>query len=221
MATPAARLSLLECMYQLYLADQNLEAFTSRISGRYSIGTLERIAERGSRISRRGAVLALGLLADFESNAVLGRALTDEDRGVRTLAEDALRAVWCRAGNQRERKHLATVIELNEARQFRPAIARATELIGRAPWFAEAWNQRAIGYFGCGRYAESIHDCQQALELNPYHFAAAAGMGQSYLQLRQFSGALESFRRALRLNPGLEGVRAQIASLERKLGQKP
>ena len=66
-----------------------------------------------------------------------------------------------------------------------------------------------------GRFRESIHDCQQALEINPYHFGAAAGMGQCYVQLGEYQTALECFRRALRLNPSLEGVRANIAHLER------
>jgi cytochrome c-type biogenesis protein CcmH/NrfG len=40
-------------------------------------------------------------------------------------------------------------------------------------------------------------------------------MGQCYLQLGNYDAALESFRRALRLNPNLEGVRASVTYLER------
>jgi hypothetical protein len=40
-------------------------------------------------------------------------------------------------------------------------------------------------------------------------------MGQAYLQLENPVSALECFRRALRLNPGLEGVRAQVVRLTR------
>ena len=35
---------------------------------------------------------------------------------------------------------------------------------------------------GLGHYEQSIHDCRQTLEINPYHFGAAAGMGQCYLR---------------------------------------
>src|SRR2546422_444778 len=79
-----------------------------------------------------------------------------------------------------------------------------------APELAEAWNQRAIAYFNMGRFTDSIRDCRQALELNPHHFGAAIGMGQCYLQLNDRTAALESFRRALKLNPNLEGVRAHV-----------
>ena len=63
----------------------------------------------------------------------------------------------------------------------------------------------------------SIRDCRQSLEINPYHFPAATGMGKCYLQLGDRVAALEAFRRALRLNPGLEDVRAHVVYLQRAL----
>ena len=92
--------------------------------------------------------------------------------------------------------------------------------LSREMGFAEAWNQRAIAFFSLGKYVESIRDCHQTLEVNPYHFAAAAGMGQAYLQLGNHVSALECFRRALRLNPSLEGVRVQIDRLSRMIEDK-
>ncbi|HEV3024188.1 MAG TPA: tetratricopeptide repeat protein, partial [Pirellulales bacterium] len=161
----------------------------------------------------------LGSLADYESNAVLGRALNDDDRGVRMLAESGLRSLWCRWGDEGQRQRLGLAIRANVARRHHEAIVRATELIVEAPSFAEAWNQRAIAYFATGRCAESIDDCKQTLEVNPYHFGAAAGMGQCYLQLGRPRLALESLRRALLLNPDLAGVRANVVALERSLGK--
>jgi tetratricopeptide (TPR) repeat protein len=213
--------ALLKTYYQRYLSDQNSAALIKRISQRYTIGTLERLAEMAPRVTRRAAVLALGFVAGYESNAVLGRALTDRDRGVRTLAENGIRALWCRAGNDAQRQQLAIVIRTNAAGQYDEATVRATELIEEAPWFAEAWNQRAIANFGAKRFAESVRDCHQALEINPYHFGAAAGMGQCYLQLGNPGSALECFRRALRLNGDLEGVRASVVRLERARREKP
>ena len=40
-------------------------------------------------------------------------------------------------------------------------------------------------------------------------------MGRAYLELSNPVSALECFRRALRLNPNLEGVRAQVVRLAR------
>ncbi len=202
-------------LYQQYLKHQDSATFVRKVSGRYTTGTLQRLARHTEREVRRAAVLALGFLGDYESNHTLGCALLDEDRTVRTIAENGIRAVWTRSGSESERQELAAIIRLNAAQLSNEAIARATKLIQRAPWFAEVWRQRAAAHAALGRLVESIRDCHQALEINPYHFVAATSMGQSYLQLENPVSCVECFRRALRLNPGLEGVRAQVIRLTR------
>ena len=67
---------------------------------------------------RRAAVLALGFLGDYENNAVLGSALQDKDRTVRILAENSIRQVWTRAGDEADRSRLGAIMRLNAARQF-------------------------------------------------------------------------------------------------------
>ncbi|HEY2895043.1 MAG TPA: tetratricopeptide repeat protein [Pirellulales bacterium] len=207
----------LHTVYREYLVSQDLDAFAAQVSARYTVGTLERLTTTGDRMARRAAVLAVGRIADFSSNAVLGRALTDGDRGVRMLADNGIRLLWCRTGHDQEQSRLDGVIELICARRFQAAVEGATQLIARAPTIAEAWNQRAIALFNLGRFAQSISDCQQALEHNPYHFAAATGMGHCHLKSNDRSAALECFHRALALNPGLEGVRAHVQYLQRTL----
>ncbi len=220
MHSDPTRRPFLAILYEAYLDEQDSAAFISKVSQFYTQGTLQRLVEHESRQVRRSAVLALGLLADYEANQTVGRALNDEDRTVRLLAENGIRNVWARAGNDVERQTLATIIRLNSAQQYAEAEQKAGELIDAAPWFAEAWNQRAVARYALGQYAAAIRDGHQALEINPYHFAAASGMGQAYLQLENHVSALECFRRALRLNPGLEGVRAQVARLTRLIEGK-
>jgi len=168
---------------------------------------------------RRAAVTALGFWGDYEANATLGRALQDEDRTVRMLAEQSIRRVWTRDGSEKERRLLRRHHSPQRGQRFQAAVRRATDLIQRTASFAEAWNQRAIAHFSLMEYDEAIHDCAQALEINPYHFAAAAGNGQAYLERGDRVAALESFRRALRLNPDLEAVRVQVARLVRLIGE--
>lgn len=211
------RTPLLIGLYHQYLVDQDNDAFSARLTERYQPGTLERLAVVGDRMARRAAVLALGIVGDYSSNAVLGRALHDSDRGVRMLAENGIRYLWCRSGSESHRTALGSIISLNAAKRFPEAIASATRLIGEAPWLAETWNQRALALFGLGRLAESIHDCTETLEINPYHFGAVVGMAQCHLQAKSPESALQCFRRALRLNPNLEGVRAQVLYLQRTL----
>ena len=215
-----SRTPVINEFYEQYLRGQDQAAFAKQVTEQYRIPTLERLASSGERMSRRAAVFAIGLLGDYESNAVIGRALNDTDRGVRTLADHAIRALWLRCGSPAERKRLSQLVKLNAAQRHEESIHLANQLIDRAPWLSEAWNQRAVAFYSTGRYHESINDCVQALELNPYHFGAAAGMGQCYLQLGDRPLALETFRRALRLNPGLEGVRAQVVYLQRTLKEQ-
>ncbi len=214
------RPSLLETWYDGYLVDQDATRLIRVVSGRYAVGTLARMSESAGRRCRRAAVLCLGYLGDFESsNAALGRALGDSDRGVRSLAENAIRNVWCRAGTEAQRKALEGIAQLNSSGRHAEAAAAADKLLDDAPYFAEVWNQRAIANFCLSRFEQSIDDCHQALELNPYHFGAAAGMGQSHLQRGEQWLALECFRRALRLYQDLDGVRANVVYLERLLKQ--
>ena len=215
MGTNSLRLPFLLVLYQQYLDHQDSARFTRSVSECYRSGTLERLARHASREVRRAAVLALGFLGDYDANHSLGCALLDKDRTVRTLAENGIRNLWTRGGNEAERQELNLITRLNAAQLHKDAVAKATRLIERAPWFAEVWHQRAVAHFALGRLVESIRDCHQALEINPYHFVAATSMGQAYLQLQNPVSALECFRRALRLNPDLERVRVQVVRLTR------
>ena len=76
------RIPLINDFYHQYLIDRKSAVFVRRVAKHYAIGTLERLAGHDQRLTRRAAVLAIGLIGDFGSNATLGRALVDVDRGV-------------------------------------------------------------------------------------------------------------------------------------------
>lgn len=215
MSTDPIRPPFLLVLYKQYLRHQDAARFARKVSNLYTMGTLERLARHAEHEVRRAAVLALGFLGDYAVNHTLGCALLDDDRTVRTIADSGIRTIWARAGTETERQELGVVMRLNAAQLHEEAVARATRLIERAPWIAEAWHQRAAAQAALGHRVEAIRDCHQALEINPYHFIAATSMGQCYLQLENPVLALECFRRALRLNPGLEGIRAQVTRLTR------
>jgi tetratricopeptide (TPR) repeat protein len=210
---------LLDRLYLRYLDDENSAAFIADVSTHYAIPTLERLGLCGQYLARRGAVLALSYLSGVSSSPVLAQALHDSDRVVRILAENGLFELWCRDGTESQQLQLRVVARLNDALQFDEAYAQATQLIDEAPQFAEAWNQRAIANYRMGRYEDAANDCQQTLELNPDHFAAALGMAHCYLELSECLAALDCFRRAFDLNPNLDSIRSQIEYLERALDE--
>lgn len=209
------RTALLSALYEEYLRHHDTARFVAEVNQHYTQGTLQRLLCHGSGEIRRAAALALGYLGDYESNAALGKALSDADPAVRVLAEASIRKVWLRFGTEEQQRQLSVIIRLNLSRRYRDAAARGNRLIEEVGNYAEAYNQRAVAWYGLGDYAQAICDCRMVLELNPYHFAAAAGMGQAYLEMRDPLAALDAFRRALRLYPDLQAVRIQVARLER------
>lgn len=213
----SVRAPLLDALYQLYLSDETSARFVARVSEHYLTGTLARLTRTGSCTTRRAAVLAIGFVGNYECNGVLGRALLDQDRVVRLLAENSIRELWLRDGAPQQQHCVRHVTRLNDSGRFDEAVREATRVIEEADGFAEAWNQRAVAYFQTGRYRESLSDCKQALSRNKFHFPCAIGMGHCYLELHQPSAALECFRWALEVNPDLESVRAQVDYLQRAL----
>ncbi len=116
-----SRQPLLVEFYEAFLNEHDEDAFIAAVAQRYLPATLQRIARCGDRGSRRSAVLALGYLADYESNGVLGKALVDRDRGFRTLAETAIRNVWCRAGTTEQRRILEAIVRHNQSHEHERA----------------------------------------------------------------------------------------------------
>ena len=159
-------------------------------------------------------MLALGLFGGFGSNAAVARGLQDPDPTVRTLADNALWAIWFRADTAENNEALERVRSLINRGRFEIAIEQADALIVRAPTFAEAYNQRAIAHFFQGRFAESVEDCRKTLDRNPYHTGALAGMGQCLIRLGRRDEAIQTFRQALKIQPFNESLRATIANLE-------
>ncbi len=88
-------------------------------------------------------------------------------------------------------------------------------VIGANPDFAEAWNKRATLYFLMKRDEASLRDIDKVLELEPRHFGALAGRGMIYQRQKKFGLALDAYRGALRLNPGMEQVKESIKEMEK------
>ena len=163
---------------------------------------------------RRRGVLGLAEVGRMDDAPALIRALRDPDERVRGTAEEALWAVWSRSGDARVDQLLRRGISEMNGEHFGEAIATFTRIIELKPDFAEGWNKRATVYYLAGDYRHSLADCDEVIKRNPQHFGALSGYGQIYLQLDQPERALEYFRRALEVNPNLDGVQATIDRLE-------
>lgn len=220
MSSSISRLPLLDRIYRDYLKSESSADFVSQTSRHYTIETLMRLGQYGQRVTRRAAVLALGMMGDMRCNHVLGCALLDQDRAVRLISENSIRSIWMRDGDPGTQRKLQVISRLLDADDFAVAYDKATLIIERTPGVAEAWHQRGVAAYGLELIKDSVNDCHQALELNPYHFPAAIGMANCFLEMNDASSALACFRRALKLHPGLDAVRVQAEFLQRSIEGK-
>ncbi len=209
--------SRLETLFREYVVNHDTAAFLEGVGRYYTQATLLRLASSASPETRRGVVLALGFLGNYEANTAFGLLLHDPDKTVRALAENGIKNIWSRAGNDEHRRALRRIMRAIAKSDFAEAVRLANILLEEVPEFAEARNQRAIAFFGLRQYEETIEDCAVVLEINPYHFGACIGIGHAYLQLDEPFLAICSFNHALKINPNLEAARKQIAKIERKL----
>jgi len=206
--------SVIVGIFERLRKSQDLEEYRRDVKARFNEATLCRIAHSGDVRTRRAAAVALGLDGSYAANACVAGLLKDRDPDVRSLAAEALWAIWSRADTPEGNVQLEEIQRLIGLGRLGEAVHAADRLIERSPGFAEAYNQRAIARFLAGRLEESVADCRRVIERNPYHFGALSGMGQAQIRLGRRAEALRTFRRALALQPYSNSLREVVAGLE-------
>jgi len=139
-------------------------------------------------------------------------ALRGDDPALAARAEAALWEMWCRSGDAAIDLLLRKGVELMERRDLLEAELVFTQIITKAPGFAEGWNKRATVRYLAESYEGAIADCRETLARNPNHFGALSGQGLCHLALGQSREAVECFRRALAVHPHLMGARTNLAT---------
>lgn len=219
MSPYAARQNYLARFYQNYLHDLDTAGFIRQVSTHYEIAALHRIASLGSVDDRRAAVLALGFLGNYSSNAIVARLLRDSDRGVRMLADQSIHEIWMMAGTDWQRRRVLSIRRQIDAGQLAQAAHLAWSLTEAAPEFAEAWNERAVASFHLGRPQLALQECQTVVRINHFQFKAMVGAGHCCNSLHRPNDALAWYRRAIGIHPGLEQVRHEVQRLRRLLNR--
>ncbi len=169
---------------------------------------------------RQRAAVWLAQVGRMDDVPALLARLRDPDEDVRAIAERAIWVIWSRSGNAQTDAVFVEGITQMSAGQFKEGIATFSRVIEMAPEFAEGWNKRATLYFLVGDLERSLKDCDEVIKRNPHHFGALAGFGQIYMQLNDFEKAVDYFRRALAVNPNLDGVEFQVRLLEGVLAER-
>jgi len=169
---------------------------------------------------RREAASRLGEIGTMADVPPLVRALRDSDEDTRGEAQDALWHIWSRSGDVEVDRLYKVGVDQMAGGELEPAIATFSRIIELKPDFAEGWNKRATLYFLTGELRKSLADCDEVMKRNPYHFGALAGYTQIYIRLEQYERALEYARRALAINPNLDGIRRAADALEHAIEER-
>ena len=203
------------------LARKDLAGLTTLLRSRW---TAEQLAQmlgeaqgKAHQDARKLAALGLALVGNKCCIPTLAAQLKDPDRMTNQMAEHALWSIWFRCGQEQANHHLCRGSQALEQRDLIAAKRHFTAAIDADPCFAEAYNQRAIVECLSERYAQSIEDCQKAVQYMPCHFGAWAGMGHCQTQLGKMAQALESYKRALEINPHLEGIAEAVRQISRQM----
>jgi tetratricopeptide (TPR) repeat protein len=88
-------------------------------------------------------------------------------------------------------------------------------ITGVAPNYAEGWHVRAAWQRANGDDSGAIVSLEHAILLNPRQFAAMVELGNLLEDYGNKDGALQLYRKALDLDPQLEGARRHVDALSR------
>jgi tetratricopeptide (TPR) repeat protein len=120
-------------------------------------------------------------------------------------AEDAIWQFWFnRSPTKQVRSTLDASLKRREAYDFEAAEQLLSEVIMNAPNYAEGYNQRSFIRFLRENYPQAKQDALKALELEPDHFGALAGLFHILSKQNQRDASLNALQRAVVLHPWIK-----------------
>jgi len=91
------------------------------------------------------------------------------------------------------------------------------DVVEFSPEFAEGWNRRAGLEYARGEYGAALEDLGKAIELQPRHFGALAGLGLVLERLGSAEGAYQAYSDALVVHPFLAQAQSGVDRLEKQV----
>ena len=214
MTAPLIEPSQFVAAVQPLLEQQDVAGLLELIRTRWTKEQLKSILECDDLDARKVACLALALAGEKCSIPCVAKQLQHPDPIVNQMAEHALWSIWFRCGNPQANQELCRGTQALNRRDLERAMKHFTRATELDPTFAEAYNQRGIAKYMAERYEESIADCREAVERMPCHFGAWAGMGHCQAHQGRLAEALESYERAVAINPHLDDIREAICEFK-------
>lgn len=131
--------------------------------------------------------------------------------------EERIWSVWLASNSDTCNLLMNRVKVAMDAEDFDVAIKLLNAVVELRPDYVEGWNRRATIFYMKKEYGPALADIRQVLAREPRHFGALAGLGSILQDIGEDRAALEAFRRALAVDPHLEGVADKVKALAEKV----
>jgi len=143
--------------------------------------------------------------------------LLSKDSELRQTATRALWNIWFSLAGEKAESRIRKGTQQMDNRQYALAQQTFKDLVKDFPAFAEAHNKFATLLYIQRKYLQSIKECEITLQLNPNHFGAWNGHGLCLFQLARYTEAIQSFKKALIIQPYAEFNKFYIAKCRGQL----
>lgn len=155
---------------------------------------------------------------DESSRAVMLDTLFNELARARSpqeskVIEGAIFGIWMQSGSPSIDILMSHGLDAFAMKDYDRALFYFNEVVALRPGFVEGWDKRAAIFYLKDKYAEALKDLEHVLQLEPRHFSAMGGLAVILNELGDKRGALDVYRRALKLNPYLDGAAQAEKSL--------
>ncbi|WP_246273079.1 tetratricopeptide repeat protein [Oricola thermophila] len=128
---------------------------------------------------------------------------------------------WYRSGSATIDLFMTWANDAFEEKKYNVALDFLDQVVIRAPDFAEGWNRRATVHYAMDNFAKSMTDIRKALELEPRHFGALAGMATILERTGRKEAALKAWERALDVYPAMQSAQEAVIRLSDELAADP
>jgi tetratricopeptide (TPR) repeat protein len=151
----------------------------------------------------RGAVLD-ALFSD------LAKARTAQEGAA---LQQLIQKVWLQSGSPSIDILMSRGLDAFDAKDYDRAMFYFNEVVVLDPGFSEGWHKRATVFYIQDNFSRALADLEHVLRLEPRQYMAMGGLALMLEELGDKKGALEVFRRALAVNPWLDGAAQSEKSL--------
>lgn len=126
----------------------------------------------------------------------------------------AIQHVWMQSDSDTATLLMDRAVAAKQGGQLPLALALLDKVVSLQPDWVEAWNKRAGTRLLCGDLTGATDDLKQVLKLEPRQFMALVALGFIYEKQGFDKRALDSFRKALALDPQQPEIESIVEKLK-------